>query len=114
MNLQRATENVEVIENNNDNNTEPDAKSATTGNKQEDTIVEETNDSTIQHDVDDTTADETNNTEVLERMRKPNLKPSHLSCFLKKISLIYLHVCLFYIFLSPFLYFPIFYFLYFM
>ena len=34
-----ATENVEVIENNNDNNTEPDAKSATTGNKQEDTIV---------------------------------------------------------------------------
>ena len=60
-----ATENVEVIENNNDNNTEPDAKSATTENKQEDTIVEETNDSTIQHDVDDTTADETNNTEVL-------------------------------------------------
>ena len=82
MNLQRgATENVEVIENNNDNNTEPDAKSATTGNKQEDTIVEEQ--MIVQFNMTLMTLQlmKLIIQKSLERMRKPNLKPSHLSCF---------------------------------
>ena len=83
MNLQGATENVEVIENNNDNNTEPDAKSATTETNKKILLLRKQ--MIVQFNMTLMTLQlmKLIIQKSLERMKKPNLKPSHLSCFLK-------------------------------
>ena len=78
-----ATENVEVIENNNDNNTEPDAKSATTETNKKILLLRKQ--MIVQFNMTLMTLQlmKLIIQKSLERMKKPNLKPSHLSCFLK-------------------------------